>query len=391
MPDPYGNPVSTLDITYLRRYLLGLDTTFPACKMSNTPPVSGSDTVVSPKTVGKPLIASCGSLGDVTGDDRISEEDRTLIRNHILGIVPLPSEKLKNADTNGSGTISTWDVSLMNGYLEGAVSRFAGCDVAPLTITCSPSATTAYTGDTVTWSAQSSGATTVYTYAWQGDGALTGTGSSASVAYTSIGDKTASVTVTSGFDRAEQSCGSVAVSEKPLRAEITAPTGGTFEIGTSLLIAWTSDNPGTELSVNLTDVNGAGSTLIQKKVTAASDSLSWTIPSSVQAGEYKITISKGNTPVKEGLIFSIIKQRVVTKVNIKPLICGSIGDVNNSGDISVADTDLLRTFILGLATPTDAQTTAGDTNGSGFLSTLDITYITGYLVGTQTTFPACPH
>ncbi len=62
-----------------------------------------------------------------------------------------------------------------------------------------PNRASVFTGDTVTWMAEVSGGNGVYTYSWSGDPeTLSGTESTASVTYTSVGLKNARVTVTSG-------------------------------------------------------------------------------------------------------------------------------------------------------------------------------------------------
>jgi|GEM_PF-997690 len=84
-----------------------------------------------------------------------------------------------------------------------------------LTATMSANPSTAYVGESVTWAVQPHGGTGAYTYAWSGsaimaesasgptiayaaDSALSGTGVSATVAYSTPGEKVATVVVTSG-------------------------------------------------------------------------------------------------------------------------------------------------------------------------------------------------
>ncbi|MDO8564656.1 MAG: dockerin type I repeat-containing protein [bacterium] len=73
----------------------------------------------------------------------------------------------------------------------------------------------------------------------------------------------------------------------------------------------------------------------------------------------------------------------------KPLVCGALGDVNNDGVISETDKELIRTFVLTTAVPTDAQKKNSDTSGDGAVTTADISLISAYLAGTRTTFPGC--
>ena len=65
--------------------------------------------------------------------------------------------------------------------------------VDPVTVTCEPSATSALTGQPISWTAVPSGGTGNYTYEWTGDDGLTGTNNPLSKTYNTIGVKTASV------------------------------------------------------------------------------------------------------------------------------------------------------------------------------------------------------
>lgn len=62
---------------------------------------------------------------------------------------------------------------------------------------CSVSPTSVYTGSPVTWTASASGGAGSYTYSWSGTDSLSGTVASISKIYTTVGTKTASVTITS--------------------------------------------------------------------------------------------------------------------------------------------------------------------------------------------------
>src|SRR4051812_28318989 len=92
----------------------------------------------------------------------------------------------------------------------------------PLTVTCSPVASTTYAGQGTTWTATASGGTGTYTYAWSGTDAVTGTGGTAPITYQTEGTKTASVTVTSGSAQATANCGSIIVSPPVLTGLCTA-------------------------------------------------------------------------------------------------------------------------------------------------------------------------
>jgi hypothetical protein len=66
---------------------------------------------------------------------------------------------------------------------------------APLTASCYPTASTAYTGNTVTWTSSVSGGNGSYSYSWSGTDSLSGYSSSVAIPYYSPGVKTASVTI----------------------------------------------------------------------------------------------------------------------------------------------------------------------------------------------------
>lgn len=74
-----------------------------------------------------------------------------------------------------------------------------------LTATCSVSATTITLGQPVTWSVTPLGGSTTYTYSWSGSEIVANT-QNVAVTYSSVGSKTASVTVTSGVDSLIVNC-----------------------------------------------------------------------------------------------------------------------------------------------------------------------------------------
>lgn len=74
-----------------------------------------------------------------------------------------------------------------------------------LTATCSVSATTVTLGQPITWSVIPLGGSTTYTYSWSGSEIVANT-QNVEVTYSSVGSKTASVTVTSGYDSLIVNC-----------------------------------------------------------------------------------------------------------------------------------------------------------------------------------------
>lgn len=79
---------------------------------------------------------------------------------------------------------------------------------APLSVSCTASTNSTYTGNTVTWSAYASGGNGNYTYSWSGTDGLYGYNSSVYKSYYSNGLKTAYVTVYSNGQSMTQNCNS---------------------------------------------------------------------------------------------------------------------------------------------------------------------------------------
>ncbi|MGB8815769.1 MAG: hypothetical protein WCC74_00820 [Minisyncoccia bacterium] len=98
--------------------------------------------------------------------------------------------------------------------ISGTQSATANCSAnvtttpppSTLTASCSANPSNIQTGNSVNWSSVASGGTGNYTYSWSGSDSLSGTASTASLAYSSIGTKTATITVTSGTQSATANC-----------------------------------------------------------------------------------------------------------------------------------------------------------------------------------------
>ncbi len=82
---------------------------------------------------------------------------------------------------------------------------------SPLSVTCSPSKTTARTGESITWTAAPLGGTGSYTYNWTGTDGLSGNRQTASKSYSTSGSKYATISVTSGTQTKNFTCGPVQV------------------------------------------------------------------------------------------------------------------------------------------------------------------------------------
>ena len=114
--------------------------------------------------------------------------------------------------------------------------------VDELQVSCTPSPTSATTGQSVTWTATPTGGTGTYTYVWSGTNNLSGTTRTVQKTYTTTGTKSGSVTVTSGGVSKTSSCSStVAVSDPTPTASLSANPSSILK-GQSATLTWTSAN-----------------------------------------------------------------------------------------------------------------------------------------------------
>ena len=97
-------------------------------------------------------------------------------------------------------------------------------------------------------------------------------------------------------------------------------------------------------------------------------------------------IASGNSYVN-GVKMTALPTTTTTSVS-KPLVCGSIGDVNGDGVISDLDKSYITSYTLG-ATFTDTQKNNADTSADNQVTSADNAYITNYLNGSISTFPKC--
>lgn len=77
---------------------------------------------------------------------------------------------------------------------------------SPITVSCSPNASSASVGQGITWTAYATGGNGYFTYNWTGTDGLYGIGQSTYFTYANPGSKIASVTVYSGGQSVTQSC-----------------------------------------------------------------------------------------------------------------------------------------------------------------------------------------
>ena len=120
-----------------------------------------------------------------------------------------------------------------------------------LRVSCYPSQTSSYVGNTITWTAYASGGTGSYYYSWSGDESLYGVGQSVTKSYAYAGSKTATVTLTSGNQTAVATCSAVTVNSSsysypPVYTSYNYPTlsvyctANTTSVSTGSTVTWTA-------------------------------------------------------------------------------------------------------------------------------------------------------
>ncbi len=88
---------------------------------------------------------------------------------------------------------------------------------------------------------------------------------------------------------------------------VTAPNSGTFTPGQSITVSWTSTNLGGNASLELVSCTGTSTIALIADNTSASGSRSYTLPSNLAAGQYRIKAYRTGTgtPVAYGTCFSV--------------------------------------------------------------------------------------
>ncbi len=163
-------------------------------------------------------------------------------------------------------------------------------------------------GNTVTWSMSvaPTGGTGVYTYAWTGTDGLAGTGATASIVYSTIGSKTASVTVTSGTQSLAISCAATTVANNPTPVALTATiVANPSSTGIGGTISWTVTPAGGvggyTYSWSGTDgLNGTTQTVSRTYYTPGTVTGTVIVTSAVQTVTVSATATITNTVVPPG-------------------------------------------------------------------------------------------
>ena len=64
------------------------------------------------------------TLGDITGDGKITVQDIAILTRHSLGLSQMTESQLENADVNGDGVVDVRDIALLMQYALGMIDSF---------------------------------------------------------------------------------------------------------------------------------------------------------------------------------------------------------------------------------------------------------------------------
>jgi len=148
---------------------------------------------------------------------------------------PLP--KIYNTAGTKTATVTVTSGTSVKSATCSKITAVANSN--PLTVTCAPSDILNSAGQPVTWTAVPSGSTGNYTYEWTGDDGLTGTNNPLSKTYSTTGDKTATVTVTSGTSVKSATC-STTTFDTPLEPLTVTCTPSDILNSAGQPITWTA-------------------------------------------------------------------------------------------------------------------------------------------------------
>ncbi|XKT74229.1 MAG: hypothetical protein ACJKTH_02655 [Patescibacteria group bacterium UBA2163] len=113
----------------------------------------------------------------------------------------------------------------------------------PLSISCGATPRTISSGGSVNWFSSVSGGTGSYTYSWSGTNGLSGNASNVFKTYSTVGTKTAQVTVYSGGQTASDTCGTVQVSAPTPSPTVSLSANPTsIAAGNTSTLSWSSSN-----------------------------------------------------------------------------------------------------------------------------------------------------
>lgn len=387
------------DVIPVTKYLIGQIQSFPGC-------------VFTPKEIPP----SCGTKGDLNNDKKIDNEDVIILRDSILGKRALPSAVF--ADLTGEGNVTTLDITRLRRYLLDLDQTFGVCSTVSQSHT--PASEISHTVQTLSTEQQIAALPDDFKKGLvcgqkgdvDNDGYITKKDYDlvfqSTLGRTILDDEQTAAADVNGLSNADgtkvTTLDGVAIASY-LLGRSQSFTGCVFvpkEIPVSC---------GAVGDVNAdTKIDNSDVLLIRNHVLGLNALTGTPLSSADVNGDHSVTtlditflrryLLNLDTTFPACNVPASAVQPTITVPTVtapppspasasKPLVCGSLGDVNNDGAITQADIDLSRTFILGTATPTDEQTKAADVNASGGISTLDNSLISAYINGTRTTFPGC--
>ncbi len=173
---------------------------------------------------------------------------------------------------------------------------------------------------------------------------------------------------------------------------VISPNGGeTFKQGDAITAKWSSVglNNTEPLVIMARSSDGTGWNFNRPNDTTINDGEERSTLLNLPPDTYRLIIRNLSGTVKDEAYetFRIIASSTQPS---KPLVCGTLGDVNGDGVISIEDVDLIKLIAVGKVKPNGIQSKAADVTGEGNISTLDAVHVRGYILGTKGEFPRCP-
>lgn len=153
----------------------------------------GSGTVNVQNTITKTLTAGTGEAVTLNVSGLPSGVSVQSITNQ--GCAPTCSSVITFAVTSSAPT-GNHTITVTGSPLNNTATFTLNISGNPMSVSCSASPATVLVGQPITWTANVSGGTGPYTYSWSGSEGLAGTSASIVKTYSTIGQKTATVTVT---------------------------------------------------------------------------------------------------------------------------------------------------------------------------------------------------
>ena len=169
-----------------------------------------------------------------------------------------------------------------------------------LTATCSASPATISKGGLTTWSATATGGTGSYTYSWSGSDSLWGSSRTISKTYSTSGEKTGTVTVTSGSQNATAQC-KVTVQEPAPPALALTCSASPASVRVNESVSWTANPTGGTGAYTYSwsgdGLSGTSKTVQKSYSTVGTKTASVTVTSGTQTLTRQCTVSVTAIPI----------------------------------------------------------------------------------------------